>query len=189
MTLSDLSAEMLALSRRINPELEHVQGDMRSLRVPGAQFDAVFVHDAASYLASEDDVRAMAATAAFHCRPGGAAVVVPDHVREKLRPAVRRARRPRLPRRARHALPHVDHRPRPRRLDLHCRLRLPAARRRWDCPRRARPARLRHLPRGAVDRRAPGSRFRRNGADGPLGRPRLLRHETAQARPTAAAFC
>ena len=77
MTLSDLSPEMLALSQRINPELEHVHGDMRSLRIPGAQFDAVFVHDAASYLASEDDVRAMAATAAFHCRPGGAVVVVP----------------------------------------------------------------------------------------------------------------
>ncbi len=86
MTLSDLSPEMLALSQRINPELEHVHGDMRSLRIPGAQFDAVFVHDAASYLLSEDDVRAMAATAAFHCRPGGAVVVVPDHVRENFAP-------------------------------------------------------------------------------------------------------
>src|SRR5437868_1013654 len=32
-TLTDLSAEMLALSQTINPELEHIQGDMRTLRL------------------------------------------------------------------------------------------------------------------------------------------------------------
>ena len=82
MTLSDLSSEMLDVSRRINPELTHVQGDMRSLRIDHAQFDAVFVHDAVSYLTSEDDVHAMAETAAYHCRPGGSVLVVPDHVQE-----------------------------------------------------------------------------------------------------------
>ncbi len=86
MTLSDLSPEMLEISRRINPELQHVQGDMRSLRLPGAQFDAVFVHDAVSYLASEADVRAMAETVALHCRPNGAVLVAPDHVRENFAP-------------------------------------------------------------------------------------------------------
>jgi ubiquinone/menaquinone biosynthesis C-methylase UbiE len=43
-TLTDLSPDMLALSQTINPELEHVQGDMRSLRL-GRTFDAVLVHD------------------------------------------------------------------------------------------------------------------------------------------------
>ena len=86
MTLSDLSPQMLEASRWINPDLDHVQGDMRTLRIAGAQFDAVFAHDAVSYLASEADVRAMAATAAFHCRPGGAVLVVPDHVRENFAP-------------------------------------------------------------------------------------------------------
>ena len=86
MTLSDLSPEMLAISRRINPELEHVQGDMRSLRLTGREFDAVFVHDAASYLTSEEDVRAMAETASVHCRAEGAVLVVPDHVRERFSP-------------------------------------------------------------------------------------------------------
>ena len=42
MTLSDLSAEMLEVSRGINPELRHIQGDMRSLRLDGPKFDAVF---------------------------------------------------------------------------------------------------------------------------------------------------
>ena len=32
------------MSRSINPECEHVQGDMRTLRL-GREFDAVFVHD------------------------------------------------------------------------------------------------------------------------------------------------
>ena len=56
------------------------------LRIAGAQFDAVSVHDAVSYLTSEDDVRAMAATAAIHCRPHGGVLVVPDHVRERFAP-------------------------------------------------------------------------------------------------------
>ena len=86
MTLSDLSPDMLEVSRRINPELEHVQGDMRSLRLDGQKFDAVFVHDAVSYLTTEEDVRAMASTAAFHCRPRGAVLVLPDHVRELFTP-------------------------------------------------------------------------------------------------------
>ena len=86
MTLSDLSPEMLDVSRRINPELEHLQGDMRSLRLAGPRFDAVFVHDAVSYLTTEADVRAMAETTAFHCRPHGAVLVLPDHVRELFTP-------------------------------------------------------------------------------------------------------
>jgi ubiquinone/menaquinone biosynthesis C-methylase UbiE len=32
-TLSDLSPDMIAVSRALNPELEHIQGDMRTLRL------------------------------------------------------------------------------------------------------------------------------------------------------------
>jgi trans-aconitate methyltransferase len=46
-TLTDLSEPMLALSRGLNPECEHLQGDMRTLRL-GRTFDAVLVHDATS---------------------------------------------------------------------------------------------------------------------------------------------
>lgn len=86
MTLTDFSPKMIEVSRRINPELTHIQGDMRSLRVDHAQFDAVFVHDAVTYLTTEEDIHAMASTAAFHCRPGGSVVVVPDHVWESFTP-------------------------------------------------------------------------------------------------------
>jgi SAM-dependent methyltransferase len=80
-TLVDLSPAMLALSRSLNPECEHLQGDMRSVRL-GRQFDAVFVHDAISYLTTLDEVRRTVLTVREHCRPGGVAVLAPDYVRE-----------------------------------------------------------------------------------------------------------
>ena len=67
LTLSDLSPAMLALSRTINPELEHIEGDMRSLRL-GRTFDAVFAQDAASCLATEDDLSGAIETTAAHLR-------------------------------------------------------------------------------------------------------------------------
>lgn len=80
-TLTDLSEAMLGLSRELNPECEHVAGDMRTLRL-GRTFDAVLVHDAVVYMTSEDDLSAAADTAFIHTRPGGAALFAPDHVRE-----------------------------------------------------------------------------------------------------------
>ena len=81
LTLTDRSPAMLTLSRAINPECEHIVGDMRTLRL-GRTFDAVFAHDAISYLTTEDDLRAALGTAFLHLRPGGAAIIEPDHVRE-----------------------------------------------------------------------------------------------------------
>lgn len=84
MTLTDLSAEMLEISKSLNPECEHFQGDMRTLRL-GRQFDAVFVHDAVTYMTSEDDLSAAITTAFEHCKPGGAALFAPDEVLETFR--------------------------------------------------------------------------------------------------------
>jgi SAM-dependent methyltransferase len=81
MTLVDRSPGMIGVSRRLNPECEHVEGDMRSVRL-GRVFDAVFVHDAIAYITTEDDLGAVFATAFEHCRPGGAALFAPDFVRE-----------------------------------------------------------------------------------------------------------
>ncbi len=83
-TLADIAEPMLALSRELNPECEHVQGDMRSLRL-GRQFDAVLVHDAIVYMLSEADLRAAFETAFVHLRPGGAAIFAPDCLRESFR--------------------------------------------------------------------------------------------------------
>jgi SAM-dependent methyltransferase len=81
VTLSDLSPRMLALSQRLNPDCDHVQGDMCTLRLDRA-FDAVFVHDAVCYLTTQAELRQAIETAFVHCRPGGVAVFAPDHVRE-----------------------------------------------------------------------------------------------------------
>ena len=81
MTLVDLSDDMLDVSRRLNPECEHRRGDMRTVRL-GRSFDAVFVHDAVDYMTTEGDLRRAIETAYAHCRPGGVAVLVPDHTRE-----------------------------------------------------------------------------------------------------------
>jgi SAM-dependent methyltransferase len=86
ITLTDLSPEMLELSRRINPECEHIPGDMRTLRLDRA-FDAVLVHDAIAYMTSEGDLRAAIATAFVHLAPGGVALFVPDALRETFEPA------------------------------------------------------------------------------------------------------
>jgi SAM-dependent methyltransferase len=85
LTLVDRSPQMLGLSRELNPECRHVAGDMREVRL-GEAFDAVFVHDALAYLTTERDLAATIATAREHCRPGGAALFVPDYVRERFRP-------------------------------------------------------------------------------------------------------
>jgi SAM-dependent methyltransferase len=87
LTLSDVSPDMLETSRRINPECEHVVGDMRGLRL-GRRFDAVFVHDAIGYMLRPADLRAALATAREHCRPDGVLVVMPDYMRETFRPGV-----------------------------------------------------------------------------------------------------
>ncbi|HSF60776.1 MAG TPA: class I SAM-dependent methyltransferase [Gaiellaceae bacterium] len=83
-TLTDLSPEMLALSRSLNPECEHLEGDMRTLRL-GRTFDVVFIHDAISYLTTEEDLRAALETTAVHARPGGVVILTPDATTEIFR--------------------------------------------------------------------------------------------------------
>jgi len=86
LTLTDISGAMLAESEKQNPGLEHIEGDMRTLRL-GRKFDGVLVHDAIMYMTSEEDLRAALLTAYEHCKPGGTAVIVPDYVAETFRPS------------------------------------------------------------------------------------------------------
>ncbi len=85
LTLVDLSAEMLEVSRALNPECEHVVGDMRTVRL-GRTFDAVVVHDAIDYMTTEEDLATAIATVAAHCRTGATVVFVPDHVADTFVP-------------------------------------------------------------------------------------------------------
>ena len=81
LTLVDMSEPMLDLSRGLNPECEHIKGDMRTLRL-GRTFDAVFIHDAIMYMVNEGDLRRAAETVFIHCKPGGAGLFMPDVLRE-----------------------------------------------------------------------------------------------------------
>jgi SAM-dependent methyltransferase len=85
LTLTDRSPRMLAVSRAVNPECEHLVGDMRSLDL-GRLFDLVLIHDAIMYARDPASVLASLATAFRHCRPGGATIIVPDCVRETFKP-------------------------------------------------------------------------------------------------------
>lgn len=86
MTLVDVSPEMLRVSQSLNPECIHLEGDMRTVRL-GQQFDGVFVHDAVSYMTTEEALGQAIETAFVHCRPGGVALFVPDRLRDTFRPS------------------------------------------------------------------------------------------------------
>lgn len=87
LTLTDISADMLRISRALNPECEHIQGDMRTLRL-GRTFDCVFIHDAIEYMVTRDDLRAALETAFVHTKPGGVLLVTPDCTRETHKPGI-----------------------------------------------------------------------------------------------------
>jgi hypothetical protein len=76
-TAVDLSEGMLEHSRRLNPTVTHVVGDMRTVRL-GRTFDAVLIHDAVDYMVSEDDLLAALTTARAHLNERGLLLVAPD---------------------------------------------------------------------------------------------------------------
>lgn len=84
-TLVDLSPAMLAISRELNPECEHIEGDMRTIRLD-RRYDAVFIHDAIDFIRSAEDLRSTIVTAYEHCNFGGVALFAPDYALENFRP-------------------------------------------------------------------------------------------------------
>ena len=66
----DLNGAMLALARRLNPDVRYRQGDMRTVRLR-RMFDAVVIADSMTYMLSEADLKKAFATAWTHLRPGG----------------------------------------------------------------------------------------------------------------------
>jgi len=79
----DISEQMIEQARRLNPEVEYVRGDIRTVRL-ARTFDAVLVHDAISYMTSVEELRAVYATAAVHLRAGGLMIALPEELKERL---------------------------------------------------------------------------------------------------------
>jgi SAM-dependent methyltransferase len=80
-TLTDISADMLEQSKKLNPKKEHLVGDMRTLRLD-RQFEGVLIHDAIMYMTTRDELLAALTTARAHMQDSGACFVMPDHVAE-----------------------------------------------------------------------------------------------------------
>ena len=71
----DISKEMLALAKEMNPASEYLEGDMRSIRL-GRTFDCVVALDSVSYMITEDDLNRLFRTAHEHLNPGGIFITV-----------------------------------------------------------------------------------------------------------------
>ncbi len=82
VTLVDRAPGMLEVSRALNPDAVHVQGDLRDVRL-GTLFDAVFIHDAICHMLTRDDLRRALHTAAAHTKAGGIVLVAPDETKER----------------------------------------------------------------------------------------------------------
>jgi SAM-dependent methyltransferase len=80
----DLSNEMLANARKLNPDCAFVRGDMRDFSLP-ERFDAILIDDAVSYMTSRDDLLRLFRVAYRHLEPGGVMVVSPDATKETFR--------------------------------------------------------------------------------------------------------
>ena len=71
----DISLGMLNKARITHPDIEYLEGDMRTLRL-NRQFDAVVIPDSIDYMASLDDLRQAIQTAAAHLKTSGVLLVV-----------------------------------------------------------------------------------------------------------------
>ncbi len=80
-TAVDLSEKMMENSKKINPNTRHLVGDMRDFRLD-EKFDAVFIHDAISYMTTLTDLKKAFITAWEHLRPGGVFISSPDFHKE-----------------------------------------------------------------------------------------------------------
>ncbi len=80
----DVSEEMLALARGLNPGIEYIIGDMRAVRL-GRGFDAVLIADSIDYMLTEAELRSAFQTALAHLEAGGVFVTCPDVTRESFK--------------------------------------------------------------------------------------------------------
>ncbi len=70
----DISEDMLAIARDLNPEVAYEKGDMRYVKL-GEHFDAVAIPDAIGYMQTFEDLRQAVSNARDHLNPGGVLLV------------------------------------------------------------------------------------------------------------------
>jgi SAM-dependent methyltransferase len=71
----DISKNMLALAKELNPEVIYHHGDMRTIEL-GEKFDAVAIPDSIGYMTTTKDIRKTLLTASKHLKAGGVLLIV-----------------------------------------------------------------------------------------------------------------
>lgn len=71
----DISVGMLNKAKAVNPEIEYIEGDMRTIRLD-RQFDCVVIPDSIDYMVSLDELKQAMQTSAIHLKPGGVLLIV-----------------------------------------------------------------------------------------------------------------
>ncbi|HNR13675.1 MAG TPA: class I SAM-dependent methyltransferase [Thermodesulfobacteriota bacterium] len=71
----DISRGMLDKARLRHPDVEYIEGDMRTVRL-GREFDAVVIPDSIDYMSSLPELRMAIETAVAHLKSGGIVLVV-----------------------------------------------------------------------------------------------------------------
>ena len=70
----DISAGMLDKAKETNPEIEYIEGDMRTIRL-NRRFDCVVIPDSIDYMVSLDDLKQAIQTSAVHLKSGGVLLI------------------------------------------------------------------------------------------------------------------
>jgi SAM-dependent methyltransferase len=84
LTGVDLNRPMLALARKLNPEVTYVRGDMRHVKLK-EKFDAIIAPDSIDYLTRANDLRLTLKNAYNLLNPGGVFLIAAENTAETFR--------------------------------------------------------------------------------------------------------
>jgi SAM-dependent methyltransferase len=77
----DISKGMLSLAKKLNPEIEYIIGDMRTVRL-NKTFDAVVIADSIDYMLTEKDLSVVFKNVFKHLKPGGVFYTYAEETKE-----------------------------------------------------------------------------------------------------------
>ncbi len=80
----DISDAMLRSAKKLNPECNFYQADMRNLDLK-RQFDSVFINDAITYMTTKRDLLRVFRSAYKHLKTGGVMITHPDECKERFK--------------------------------------------------------------------------------------------------------
>jgi SAM-dependent methyltransferase len=78
----DVNPEILEQAKKLNPDVEYIQGDMRSFRL-NRTFDAITIFDSINYVTTKEDLRSTFETAYIHLKTGGVLLTYVENEPEK----------------------------------------------------------------------------------------------------------